>query len=158
MPDVVPIGIQAARLLDAGRRNVQYRWVQRIVTSEPYSLRPDLSLVATLGQVGAILDGLSTALRLGVRADPDQPEDALREAVRRHAALRASQGFSPQELVSEFRALRYETWRVLEKGLEQNGVQAKELFELQALLNYAIDTLLLGAVAAWTEARGHVSS
>ncbi|MBI4492910.1 MAG: RsbRD N-terminal domain-containing protein [Chloroflexi bacterium] len=146
------IGVRAAEALDARRRNVQYRWIQRVVTCEPYSLRPDLSLPAALGQIGVLLDGLSEALRAGLGPTPDQREQALRRAVRRHAELRAAQGFRPEELIAEFRALRCEVWHVLHQGLVRDrGVCSEEVFELGAMANYAIDTLMLGTVAAWRE-------
>lgn len=147
-----PIGVRAAEALDARRRNVQYRWIQRVVTCEPYSLRPDLPLPAALGQIGVLLDRLSAALRAGLGPTPAQREKALREAVRRHAELRIAQGFRPEELIAEFRALRSEVWHVLREGLMQNqGLSGEDVFQLGAMVNYAIDTLMLGTVAAWRE-------
>src|SRR5687767_12342093 len=81
------IGIRAANALDAHCRDVQYRWIQRLVTYEPYSLRPSLPLPEALGQVSSILAGLSAALRSTTRVTPEQREDALRQAVKRHAEL-----------------------------------------------------------------------
>lgn len=146
------IGDRVARVLDTRRRNVQYRWIQRLVTCEPYALRPNLPLPAVLGQIAAILDGLSAALRAGWQPTPELREETLRQAVRRHAQLRAAQGFHPEELVAEFRALRCEVWHVLGKELMKDQPPTVEAcFILGGMLDYAIDTLLVGAVAAWRE-------
>lgn len=145
------LGARAAQVLYSRRRNVESRWIQRVVTCEPYSLRPNLTLPSVLGQVGAIIDGLATALRTGIQPSPEAEERTLRQAVRRHAELRAGQGFRPEELVAEFRALRCEVWHVLKSELAEDGTSLQELFSLILTLDYALDTLLLGTIAAWRE-------
>ncbi|HLG70740.1 MAG TPA: sensor histidine kinase [Chloroflexota bacterium] len=133
------------------RDDIVARWQHR-VAKEPFHLGRQGRAVAD--HIPALVDSLIESLASD--AGPDEPtaspitREKVQETVTRHAAMRASQGLSATEVVTELRILRQEICEALRRTLSDEA-RTRDLLAAVLALGDALDGAITVAVGAVSE-------
>ncbi len=142
----------AAQTLGSERRNIVFRWVQRVSTLEAYRGRRDLTLTEVLGEMGSLLDALVEGLQGGTETVLTPANTELGGQLARHVALRRTQGITPAELVQEYGVLRSEINRALRGALHLWRLGLADVLLAQERVDEGIDSLIVGSLEALARA------
>jgi DNA-binding response OmpR family regulator len=145
---------QLAQALRQQHRAILFRWVQRAATLPVFQRHPSLTLEEMMGEMGAVLDTVSTRLGQSRHSLSSQsPTDESSCSTRRHAMARQALDARPGDLVREFQLLRMEISHSVVHLPTIGRVERKDLLMAQICLDETLDHLLAQCIDAFDQAR-----
>lgn len=149
--------MRLADFIEANREPIMAEWQAFALTCTPASASMDNAALRDhasdmLTVIAADLKTPQNKHEQAEKSKGNAPEDAEKTAAERHGADRAESGFTTDQMVSEYRALRASVIRLWTKA--QGELSASELEDLTRF-NEAIDQSLAESITRYTQDLDH---
>lgn len=149
--------MRLADFIEKNREPILAEWQAFALTCTPASTSMDVTALRDhasemLTVIAADLKTPQNKQEQAEKSKGNAPEEAEKTAAERHGADRAESGFTTDQMVSEYRALRASVIRLWTKA--QGELSANELEDLTRF-NEAIDQALAESIARYTQDLDH---